>query len=197
MMKRQTQPAKIAVRIVVILIAVVLTSAGLKLLYPFPYRAQIIRWTEEFSLDPYLVTGLIRTESHFRSDAVSPAGAIGLMQIMPSTGEWIADKMDINQFATKDLYAPTINIRFGTWYLHYLIDRFDKIDTALMAYNAGPGNAERWLTEKDPVFPETIEYLRRVKEAARAYHLLYTLPIIGPLIRALPINVAISLRTSP
>lgn len=168
------------------MIAIILAVAGFKLLYPLPYRAQITHWAQEYSLDPYLVAALIRSESHFRQSAVSRAGAIGLMQIMPKTGAWIATKIGIDEFTTSALYDPETNIHFGTWYLRYLIDRFDDVETALTAYNAGPGNAERWRTSDDSVFPETAEYVRRVKDGKRVYRYLYTIPVIGPILRALP-----------
>ena len=185
-MNRQTQPRRIVRWILSVIIAIILAVAGLKLLYPLPYRAQITRWTEEYTIDPYLEASIIRTESHFRKSAVSRAGAIGLMQIMPSTGEWIATKIGIDKFETTDLYDPETNIRIGTWYLRYLIDRFGDVETALIAYNAGPGNAERWRASDDAAFPETAEYLRRVKDGERVYRYLYTLPVIGPIFRVLP-----------
>ena len=195
-MNRQTQMRKIAVWIVSILFLSVVALAGLKIFYPLPYSSVIDHWASEYSLNPYLVAGLIRAESHFRPSAKSRAGAIGLMQIMPTTGDWIAGMIGIKDVSEEDLSDPEINIHLGTWYLRYLIDRFGDIDTALMAYNAGPGNAERWSTSGDPVFAETEEYLRRVKEGESVYRLLYTLPIIGSLIRALPLDRLTSLRTS-
>ena len=168
------------------LLLFILTVAGLKLLYPFPYRTQITHWTSKYKINSYLVAAIIRTESHFRPHAVSSAGAIGLMQIMPTTGEWIAGKIGIEGFTTSDLSDPATNIRLGTWYLHYLIDRFGDTSTALIAYNAGPGNAERYREDTNAIFPETEEYLRRVKEGERVYRSLYTFPMIGSLFRALP-----------
>jgi len=186
-MNRQTLPGKIAKWISLVLLLVVLGMAGLKLLYPFPYREQVDHWTSVYSVDTYLVAALIRTESHFRPHATSSAGAIGLMQIMPTTGEWIADNIGVDGFTTGDLYEPETNIRLGTWYLRYLIDRFGGIDTALAAYNAGPGNAERWQDDAQMMFPETSEYVRKVVEGKRAYRLLYSLPFLGFLLRAVPI----------
>ncbi len=185
-MNRQTQPTRIARWIVIALLLFILTVAGLKLLYPFPYRTQITHWTSKYKIDSYLVAAIIRTESHFRPHAVSSAGAIGLMQIMPATGEWIAGKIRIEGFTASGLSDPATNIRLGTWYLRYLIDRFGDTSTALIAYNAGPGNAERWRTSDDAVFPETSEYVRRVRSGERVYRSLYTLPMIGSLFRALP-----------
>jgi len=187
MMNRQTQRGKIVRLIGAALLLCVLGLAGLKLLYPMPYSDTIDRRAKERSLDPYLVAALIRTESHFRPHAVSSAGAIGLMQIMPATGAWIAAKIGLENFTTLALYDPGTNIRLGTWYLRYLIDRFNDMDMALTAYNAGPGNVERWQEEGEEAFPETSEYVRRVREGERVYRFLYTLPLLGALLRAVPI----------
>jgi len=112
---------------------------------------------------------------------------MGLMQIMPATGGWIAEKIGVDGFTEDKLNSPETNIRLGVWYLRYLIDRFGDVDTALAAYNAGPGNVERWGGDARMMFPETAEYVRRVKEGERVYRLLYTLPILGSLFRALPL----------
>jgi len=185
-MNRQTLPARAVRWLLLALLLFVLGIAGLKLLYPFSHEEQIDCWADAYSIDPYLVAAIIRTESHFRPHAVSSAGAIGLMQIMPATGKWVADKIGVEGFTTDELYNPGTNIRFGIWYVRYLMDRFERVDTALAAYNAGPGNVERWQKEGEEAFPETSAYVRRVREGERAYRFLYTLPIIGPLLRGLP-----------
>ena len=197
MMNRQTQVRRIAGWVLLLLFLSVVALAGLKVFYPLLYSGAIDRWASEHSLDPYLVAGLIRAESHFRSDAVSSAGAIGLMQIMPETGAWIAQVIGIEGYSGQDLSDPEINIRLGTWYLAYLVDRFGDMDTALMAYNAGPGNAERWISSGDEAFVETEQYLQRVRKGERIYRLLYTLPVIGSIVRVLPTNGITSLHTSP
>ncbi len=185
-MNRQTLLAGIVKWSGVILLLLVLAIAGLKLLYPFAYRQAILGWAETYQLDPHLILSIIRTESHFRPRAVSSAGAIGLMQIMPTTGAWVAEKNGIEGFAVDDLYDPETNIRFGSWYLHYLIGRFVDIETALAAYNAGPGAVDRWGESKDKIFPETAEYVRKVRKGEIVYRNLYTLPVLGPLLLAIP-----------
>jgi len=186
-MNRQTLPARAVRWLSLALLLFVLGIAGLKLLYPFSQEEQIDCWADAYSIDPYLVAAIIWTESHFRTRAISSAGAIGLMQIMPATGKWVADKIGVEGFTTDELYDPGTNIRLGIWYLRYLIDRFGRVDTALAAYNAGPGNVERWQKEGEEAFPETAEYVRKVVEGERAYRFLYTLPFLGSLLRAVPI----------
>ncbi len=185
-MKRQTLPRTLAKWCAVMLILLVLVITGLKLLYPFSYRQPILAWAEVYQLDPHLILSVIRTESHFRPEAVSSAGAIGLMQIMPTTGAWVAEKSGIENFTVDDLYNPQTNIRLGSWYLHYLIGRFVDIETALAAYNAGPGAVDTWGKNKVQMYPETAEYIRRVRKNQSIYRNLYTLPIVGPLLLAIP-----------
>ena len=187
MMNRQTLPARTVRWVLLALLLFVLGTVGTKLLYPFSYGEAIDRWASVYSIDPYLVAGIIRTESHFRARATSSAGAIGLMQIMPATGEWITGKIGTGGFTPNDLYDPENNIRLGAWYLRYLIDRFGNVETALAAYNAGPGSVERWQGDARMMFPETAQYVSKVTEGERVYRLLYTLPFLGPLLRAIAI----------
>ncbi|HDJ30012.1 MAG TPA: lytic transglycosylase domain-containing protein [Candidatus Acetothermia bacterium] len=168
------------------LVLVAGVGLGATILYPLRYEGMITDYSTAQGLDPYLVFGVIRAESRFRARAVSPAGAIGLMQITPATGEWIAGKIGMTGFTPTDLYEPETNVRFGTWYLRYLLDRFSgDVATALLAYNAGPGAAERWAKGNEGVYPETAAYLEAVQRAERAYRALYSLPAIGWFLRLL------------
>ncbi len=156
---------------------------GLTALYPLRYEKTIIALSEEHGLDPYLVFGVIRTESRFRLHVVSQAGAIGLMQITPATGRWIAGKLNRHAFTPGDLYDPQVNLQFGTWYLRYLIDRFGgNIDFALLAYNAGPGKVDRWQS-KNGGYPENATYLDAVRRNQGIYRFLYG-SFLGPVLRA-------------
>ena len=160
---------------------------SLKVIYPLRYAEEIDHWAAAHSLDSYLVAAVIRAESRFRPRAVSHAGAIGLMQITPPTGQWIAEQVGDESFTIGDLYQPELNIRFGTWYLCYLRDRFTgDIDAALVAYNAGPSNLLRWQSGEGTIFPETEAYLARVKRGWSGYRLLYSLPFLGTFLRAIP-----------
>ena len=151
-------------------------------IYPLQYEELIIRYSEEHDLDPFLVKGLIQAESSFRPQVVSPVGATGLMQIMPSTGEWLAERMGIS-FDESDLLNPAYNIRMGTYYLRLLLDMFEHQDTALAAYNAGMGNVGSWLEQErysydgetlhTIPFSETREYVQRVNRYMEIYRELY------------------------
>lgn len=160
----------------------------LKVVYPIRYTEEIDHWASVHSLDPYLVAAVIRAESHFRPDALSHAGAMGLMQVIPTTGEWIAEKLPFEGFVAKDLYRPDVNIRFGTWYLRYLLDQLDEdIKSALVAYNAGLSNLLRWQSGGGTLFPETRVYVSRVMRGWSAYRVLYRLPFVSHLLVVLPI----------
>jgi soluble lytic murein transglycosylase len=135
-------------------------------------------------LDMLLVFALIRQESLFESLAMSSASAHGLMQVIPPTGQQIADELGWPPgYDTADLYRPYVSLRFGTYYLAQQRDRFDeRIDVALAAYNGGPFRAERWLETAgdDPdLFLELITiqeprvYIKRIKEHLAVYRALY------------------------
>jgi soluble lytic murein transglycosylase len=152
--------------------------------YPVAYTEWISKYADEYALDPYLVQSVMRCESSNDPNAVSGAGAIGLMQIMPDTGEWIAHKLDMDSAYTQEmLLDPETNIEFGCWYLGFLERRFDG-DTKKMiaAYNAGHGSVEDWL--EDPrfaqggellviPFEDTARYYEKVTAAYENYTALY------------------------
>ncbi len=118
------------------------------LLFPFPYEKEVIKWSNQRQLNPLLVIALMRQESRFRADIKSSAGALGLMQIMPDTGKWIAEKTNIKNYS---LVNPDHNINFGTWYLNYTHELYKNNSLfAIASYNAGPGNVDQWI-KKYPV----------------------------------------------
>ena len=127
-------------------------------------------------LDPAWVAAVIRCESRFRDTVISSAGAVGLMQIMPQTGEWIAHQIDPEPMPAPDLFDPLTNIRLGTWYLAQLVSRFESLDAALWAYNAGPANAEAWRAGSGTPFPETQAYVARVHRFLPIYRLVLSIP---------------------
>ena len=135
-------------------------------------------------VDPALIAAVIYTESHFR-DQTSHAGATGLMQLMPSTADYIAHKTGGTRFERTDLATPQINIAYGTWYLRYLLTKYHgNTVLALAAYNAGEGKVDEWwraasargetfkVAEHIP-FPETRDYVHRVLTARTEYRRTY------------------------
>ncbi len=117
-------------------------------LYPFRYREEILTYSKQNGLDPMFVASIIRNESRFNPDAVSNKGAIGLMQIMPNTGKWVAKQMGFSGFDPEMLRDPATNIKIGTWYLAELKKEFGgKVVLVVAAYNAGRGRVRNWATK--------------------------------------------------
>ncbi|GMA51596.1 transglycosylase [Alicyclobacillus contaminans] len=123
-------------------------------MYPISYQSIIQSAAHTASVDPLLVASVIHVESKYKSEDVSHAGAIGLMQLMPDTAQWIAVQMQ--QSGTdlgygrgsqnQDLAQPELNIRLGSWYIHYLTEQFHGNQVAAVAaYNAGPKRVKQWL----------------------------------------------------
>jgi len=154
-----------------------------RLAYPLPFEELVIAEAQANALDPLLLFALIRQESLFESQAASSAGARGLTQVVPSTGEWIAARLGWPAYRPEDLDKPYVNVKFGAWYLAYQLQDFDNAFAALAAYNAGPGNAIRWLSAEnesdDDLFVEGITfaesqlYVKRIYEQYFAYNALY------------------------
>ena len=152
--------------------------------YPMTYAPEIRAAAAEFSLDPAYVASVVLAESSFDAEAVSSVGAIGLMQIMPDTGEWIAGKLEDEPFDVQRLYQPEVNLRYGCWYLRFLLDRYDgDMYTASTAYHQGQGRVDQWL--EDPQYSEdgrtltaissavTDTYVNRIMESYAHYQELY------------------------
>ncbi len=155
------------------------------LTYPIPYPAQVFEASFANDLAPHLLYGLIREESHFESEAVSRAGAVGLMQLMPETASRVAAQMDLSWEGPDQLGSPDVNVAIGAWYAADLLrDGRGSVAWMLAAYNAGPGAAKRWIAPGtvgeaviDAVesidYRETRGYVKRVVESANVYHDLY------------------------
>jgi len=155
-----------------------------KLAHPLPYARVIMENCQRLGIDPLLLWALMRQESRFYPRAVSSSGAIGLTQVMPSTGYWIASRLGQEPFNPDLLYRPLFSIRFGSWYLYVLLDLYERDwMAALTAYNAGPGNLKSWtgdeLIRDHDLFYETIplaepkSYVQQVYQQYRAYRALY------------------------
>ncbi|MGA1213316.1 MAG: lytic transglycosylase domain-containing protein [Solirubrobacterales bacterium] len=144
---------------------------------PLRHEDIIRQQSREKEVDAALIAAVIYSESRFR-DQTSPAGARGLMQITPGTAKEIERLSGGTEFEIEDLADPDINIRYGAFYLAWLLDLYDDdVVAALAAYNAGPSNAEAWggstMTIDDIEFPETEEYVKGVLEKQREYRHTY------------------------
>jgi soluble lytic murein transglycosylase len=141
-----------------------------RLRYPLHYTAIVRERAHAEGLDPALLAAVIYSESKFHPTARSASGAIGLMQLTPSTAEGIALRTGGKTFQVSDLTNPVINIRYGTWYLRDLFSKYRSIRLVLAAYNAGQGNVDRWLKEGEGIqFPETRAYISRVVHLQKVY----------------------------
>lgn len=153
-------------------------------LYPFLYRSTIYQYALENEVDPYLVAAVIRTESKFIPEARSPKGALGLMQMMPETAQWVAEQNKVVDFSPDTLTQPEMNIRLGTWYLASLKHEFENNEVlVLAAYNGGRGNVKEWMKKygwtmefsdfSQIPFKETREYVGKVLYHKQRYQDLY------------------------
>ena len=116
--------------------------------YPIKYNDLILKYSAQYDLNSEFVASLINEESSFNKNAVSSSGALGLMQLLPSTGEYIASMLN-EKFNIEDLFEPEINIKYGCFYLNYLSKKFSKESTVLCAYNVGETIVRSWLLNKD------------------------------------------------
>ncbi|MBI5232156.1 MAG: lytic transglycosylase domain-containing protein [Coriobacteriales bacterium] len=176
----------------VLILGVLVVLAGVTLLflrgpavwqkryYPLNHEAAIADSSQRHGVNPYLVAAVINAESGFVVGQRSPAGAVGLMQVLPSTADELAERgvVDASRFPPDKLSDPSVNIEYGTAYLRHLIRRYHEVETALAAYNAGLRHADEWAEEggdiRDAIeFPETRHYVLRVARGRDRYEALY------------------------
>ncbi len=155
-----------------------------RLSYPRGYQKFVGPYAKKYGVDELLVYSIIREESRFQKDAVSPADARGLMQLIPPTARTVARQIGINGFSVAMLTIPRINIEMGIFYFKQVLDQFDgDVELALASYNAGPHRAADWKVrfyglEKDEFieevpFRETRNYIRRILRSYGAYKAIY------------------------
>ena len=156
----------------------------LKMIYPQKYAELVNQYAEENDLDPLLVFAIIKAESNFDEDVVSNSGAVGLMQLMESTAQEMADDLAIEIPTKEALFDPELNIQIGTYYFAYLLGIYEgNIYLALTAYNAGIGNVNTWIEEgtiredgsdiENIPYKETNNYVRKIVRDYRIYQDLY------------------------
>ncbi len=150
--------------------------------FPLPFEEGLRRTAARHGLDPMLVAALIRQESTFQPDAVSPVGAIGLMQVLPRTAKKLARRLKL-RYSRAKLFDPEYNLQLGTLYLADLMREFGKPEAALAAFNAGEDRVAAWRAERDYEetaefvesipFTETREYVQIIMRNAEVYRRLY------------------------
>lgn len=169
----------LATIIILSVFALNLNNLG-KLAYPEHYEEQVYRYAGEFGVDPLLVFAIIRAESKFFPYANSTSGAKGLMQIMDITFEHARSEVE---FLEGSLYEPDVNVKAGCWYISKLSEEFSDERLVIAAYNAGPANVKKWLSDSsysngegglDSIpYPETSAYVERVMENYTKYKKIY------------------------
>jgi len=170
--------------LLLIIFTVIWHKPILRIYFVLDFKEKIIAASKQKQVDPALISAIVFVESRFNPKAQSSKGALGLMQVMPQTGKWVAEKIALPDFTDHNLLNPNLNIDIGIWYFRYLIDHFNQNEAlALAAYNAGMGYVERWIQsklwdgnlvqlEKIP-FPETRKYLFRIYFLKKVYRYLY------------------------
>lgn len=167
--------------IIVLAILMLLIKATINYILPVKYDNIIEKYAKEYNLEKEFVLAVINVESRFDKNAVSNKGAIGLMQIMPDTGKWLAEKIGIKDFSISMLYVPEINVQLGCYYLSDLLKKFEDEILALCAYNAGTTNVYKWLkNEKYALngkihtipFKETDKYVKKINIIKKGYSIL-------------------------
>jgi soluble lytic murein transglycosylase len=155
-----------------------------ELLFPLPYRADLERSARDAGIDPFLLAGLIRQESEFDPQALSPANAYGLTQVLPVTGRQYAKQAGIKGFTNRLLFQPAPNLKIGAVIFRGMLDHNDdKVEQTLASYNAGPTRSIAWLgwnQYREPAefvesipFTETRDYVQAVLRNADVYRRLY------------------------
>lgn len=151
-------------------------------LYPRDYQTYVERYSAMYGVPEHIIYAVIKIESNFESNAVSSAGAVGLMQLMPDTFAWLCERQD-EALDPGMLYDPETNIRYGVYYLSYLYNEFGLWNSVFAAYNAGPTRVRTWAADTRYAdengalaaipFDETRAYVGKVEEAVELYQKLY------------------------
>ena len=159
-----------------------------KALFPLPYEAALRREAAKNNFDPMFAAGLIRQESTFQSDAVSPKNAVGLMQVLPKTGRLLARQIKV-RYAKNKLFDPDYNIELGMVYIANLVQQFGSLEAAAAAYNAGEDRIAAWKAERNYEeipelvesipFSETRDYVEIVLRNAQLYRMIYGQPSVA------------------
>lgn len=174
----------LALMLIVAAVAADAANRGALFKQTVPYFDEIEAQCREIGEDLALVLAVIHTESRFRPDAVSPRGAVGLMQIMPDTGRWMAERIGREGYTEDKLYEREWNLAIGISYIQYLRRQFPgSVTTALAAYNAGPSKVQSWIRAgewdgsyaqvEDIPYGETKNYIKKVMQSYEKYRKIY------------------------
>lgn len=183
-MKNRKRALTVCVILLIItaIVCVLSVDSIQKKLYPQKYSEYVSFYANEYGVPEALVYAVIHTESNFDPEAKSSAGAYGLMQLIPDTVDWLS-RLIGEESPVDSILDPQINVKYGTYYLRHLYDRFGNWDTALAAYNAGHGRVANWLDDsryssdgvelREIPIAETKNYVNKVKNNFETYNKLY------------------------
>ena len=180
----------VAIIAIALLFAILIDTAWMmadKMLHPRKYSEIVEKYSKEYNIPEDVIFATIKVESNFDPNAVSVAGARGLMQMMPSTFEWLTGDEHLGEYLSPSmLFDAEVNIRYGTYYLKYLYTKFDhNWNTVAAAYNGGEGNVTKWLADSrysdgagnligfPKEFGETKNYVRKIAKERQNYQKLY------------------------
>lgn len=174
----------IAIFVMVTIVAILVINKNfiMKKIYVTEYSEYVEKYSNEYNVDKYLIYATIKAESNFNKNAESKKGAKGLMQLLESTGQEIANGMNIS-INNDDLFDANINIMLGTKYISRLMQKYNNLELTLAAYNAGSGNVDNWIKQnivkedgsdaENIPFKETNYYVRKILKDYRIYKQLY------------------------
>ena len=187
MKKKQRKKGKNSLRMLLILVILILVALFCaepikqqitRVIYKKEYSEYVTKYAEQYGVEENLIYALIKAESNFNPDAVSHQNAKGLMQLMQSTAEDLAKKSKIN-LNNENILEPEVNIQLGTQYIASLLNKYDCVEVALAAYNAGSGNVDKWISSgkikadgsdiENIPYKETNTYVRKIMRDYEIY----------------------------
>lgn len=164
--------------ILLVIVAISINKLMIRVLYKKEYSEYVTKYSQEYVVDENLIYALIKAESNFQADAISNKNALGLMQLMPATAEEVAKKNEI-ELTEDNILQPEININIGTKYISTLLEKYECVEVALAAYNAGIGNVDKWIANgiikpdgsdiENIPFKETNNYVRKIMRDYKIY----------------------------
>lgn len=183
MNKKQRKKVKLLLIILGIIIfsiiaVIAINKQMIKTLYKKEYAEYVTKYSQKYDVEKNLIYALIKVESNFKPDAISHQNAKGLMQLMSATAKELANKSQI-QLTEENILDPDININLGTQYISILLNKYESMEVALAAYNAGSGNVDRWIKNgtikadgsdiENIPYKETNTYIRKIMRDYKIY----------------------------
>lgn len=167
--------------VIVVILLGIFHKPILKQIYKVEYKEVIDKYSEEYNVDRILMYSLIKKESKYDPLAISKKGAIGLTQVMPETGEYIAKLLKDDDYNENSLFDAETNIKYGSFYLAKLDKDFNgDLEAVIASYNGGEGNVRKWMSENNGhldeekiPFKQTKDYVKIIKRDYKIYDYLY------------------------